>query len=167
LVRTLTLADPAGPLQHEDTVGAMLPAATNALRTKVADLIESGEIESGLELFVNSVSRPGYWRKSGSSFRMMAIDNAKTLPLQFRDSLPPYSRATSADVKCRTLLIDGQNSPRMFRNNVEKLAEWIYLADRQTIAGASHGMNVANPGAFNRILRSFISLCDPVLPPGT
>jgi hypothetical protein len=30
----------------------------------VADLIESGAIEAGLELFVDSVSMPGIWRKS-------------------------------------------------------------------------------------------------------
>ncbi|CAL8475631.1 alpha/beta fold hydrolase [Caballeronia sp. S22] len=156
LVRTLTLADPAGPLQHDDTVAAALPAATNALRAKVSDLIEDGETEAGLELFVDSVSRPGSWQKSSSSFRTMAIDNARTLPLQFRDPLPAYSRDTAADIKCRTLLIDGQNSPKMFRNNVDKLAEWLYLTERQTIAGASHGMNVANPRAFNRMLQSFI-----------
>ncbi|REG49039.1 pimeloyl-ACP methyl ester carboxylesterase [Paraburkholderia sp. BL6669N2] len=156
LVRTLTLADPAGPLQIDETVDSALPAATNALRAKVSDLIEASETEAGLELFVDSVSRPGSWKKSSSSFRTMAIDNARTLPLQFRDPLPAYSRDTAADVKCRTLLIDGQNSPRMFRNNVDRLAEWLYLTDRQTIAGASHGMNVANPRAFNKLLRSFI-----------
>jgi pimeloyl-ACP methyl ester carboxylesterase len=45
----------------------------------------------------------------------------------------------------------------MFRNNVEKLAEWIDYADKQTIAGASHGMNVSNAGAFNRLVHSFAS----------
>lgn len=34
----------------------------------------------------------------------------------------------------------------MYRNNVDQLTEWIEYADKQTIARASHGMNVANPG---------------------
>jgi pimeloyl-ACP methyl ester carboxylesterase len=157
LVKTLTLADPAGPLQVNEREPALLPPATNALRTKIAGMIDSGEIEAGLELFVDSVSVPGFWRKSTDQFRVMAIDNARTLPLQFQDTLPTLSRESARDVKCRTLLIDGANSPRMFRNNVDKLSEWIDLAERHSIAGASHGMNVANPREFNRILRSFVS----------
>lgn len=157
LVKSLTLADPGGSLQVEGKPDASLPPATQALRAKVAALIESGAVDAGLELFVDSVSLPGYWRKSPSSFRTMAIDNAATLPKQFRESLPAYTRAAARDVKCRTLLIEGEKSPRMYRNNVEQLTAWIEYADKQTIARASHGMNVANPGAFNRLIQSFVS----------
>ncbi|CAD6535374.1 Putative aminoacrylate hydrolase RutD [Paraburkholderia kirstenboschensis] len=157
LVKTLTLADPGGPLQIDGMPDASLPTATNALRARVAELIEAGEIDAGLELFVDSVSAPGSWRKSSTAFRTMATDNAATLPKQLRDPLPAYSRDAARGVKCRTLLIEGQRSPRMFRNNVEKLADWIDYADKQTIAGASHGMNVSNAGAFNRLVHSFVS----------
>ncbi len=157
LVKTLTLADPGGPLQIDGMPDASLPTATNALRARVAELIEAGEIDAGLELFVDSVSAPGSWRKSSTAFRTMATDNAATLPKQLRDPLPAYSRDAAGGVKCRTLLIEGQRSPRMFRNNVEKLADWIDYADKQTIAGASHGMNVSNAGAFNRLVHSFAS----------
>jgi pimeloyl-ACP methyl ester carboxylesterase len=157
LVKTLTLADPGGPLQADGMLEASLPPATNVLRTKVADLIDSGAIDAGLELFVDSVSMPGFWRKSPAGFRTMAIDNAATLPKQFRDPLPAYSREAARDVQCRTLLIEGEKSPRMFRNNVEKLADWVDHADKQTIAGASHGMNVAKPGVFNRLVHAFVS----------
>jgi pimeloyl-ACP methyl ester carboxylesterase len=157
LVKSLTLADPGGPLQIEGMPDASLPTATNVLRARVVELIESQEIDAGLELFVDSVSVPGSWRKSPIAFRTMAIDNASTLPKQLRDPLPAFSRDAARDVKCRTLLIDGQKSPRMFRNNVEKLSEWIDYAQRETIAGASHGMNVSNAGAFNRLVRGFIS----------
>jgi pimeloyl-ACP methyl ester carboxylesterase len=156
LVKTLTLADPGGPLQTSaQAAPAALPPATNALRSRVAELIEQGDLDTGLEMFVDSVSMPGFWQKSTDSFRRMALDNALTLPKQFRDPLPAYTREAARDIKCRTLLIDGQKSPRMFRNNVDKLAEWIEFADRQTVAGASHGMNVASPGAFNRAVLGF------------
>lgn len=157
LVKSLTLADPGGPLQIDGMPAAALPVTTNALRTRVVELIESQQIDAGLELFVDSVSVPGSWRKSPLAFRTMAIDNAPTLPKQLRDPLPAYSRETARDVKCRTLLIEGQRSPRMFRNNVEKLTEWIHHAERQTIAGASHGMNVSNAAAFNRLVRAFVN----------
>ncbi|VVD61108.1 alpha/beta fold hydrolase [Pandoraea cepalis] len=153
LVKTLTLADPGGPLQvtpQADT--GKLPPATQLLRATAAELIEQGKFDAGLNLFVDSVTLPGFWSKSTQSFRRMALDNAVTLPKQLRDPLPAYTREAAREIQCRTLLIDGQKSPRMFRNTVEKLHEWIGHAERQTIAGASHGMNIANPGAFNRAL---------------
>jgi pimeloyl-ACP methyl ester carboxylesterase len=44
----------------------------------------------------------------------------------------------------------------MYRSNVDQLAQWIAHADQHTIAGASHGMNVTNPAAFNRLLQAFL-----------
>lgn len=156
LVKTLTLADPGGPLHIDGMPEAALPAATTALRAQVADLIERGDVDAGLEMFVDSVSMPGIWQKSPSGFRTMAIDNASTLPKQFRDPLPAYTRAAAGEIKCRTLLIAGEKSPRMYRDNVASLAEWIPQADTHTIAGASHGMNVTNPAAFNRLIQGFV-----------
>ncbi len=156
LVGTLVLADPGGPLQLGEQDEASLAPATNVLRAHVAQLIVSGAVEAGLELFVDSVSMPGAWRRSPDSFRRMAIDNASTLPKQFVDRLPAYSRASAESVACRTLLIEGQKSPRMFRNNVNHLLEWMPLAERVTIPAASHGMNVTHTGAFNRALSAFI-----------
>jgi pimeloyl-ACP methyl ester carboxylesterase len=157
LVRTLTLADPGGPLQIDGASDAALPPATELLRAKVAGLIEGGAIEAGLEMFVDSVSMPGIWRRSSPAFRTMALDNASTLPKQFRDPLPAYTRAAAGEVRCRTLLIAGEKSPRMYRNNVDRLAEWIAQADKQTIAGASHGMTYTHPAAFNRLVHAFLS----------
>ncbi|KVN25035.1 alpha/beta hydrolase [Burkholderia pyrrocinia] len=158
LVATLTLADPGGPLQQDGVrEEAKLPPAAIALRTKAVSLIEHGDVEAGLEMFVDSVSIPGAWQKSTTRFRTMAIDNASTLPKQLRDALPAYSRGAAADIACPTLLIDGQRSPKMFRHNVETLAQWIGGAQRQTVAGASHGMNAAAPGVFNRYVHAFIA----------
>ena len=82
----------------------------------------------------------------------MAMDNANTLALQFRDPLPAYDAHSAARVQCPTLLIDGANSPRMFRDAVGALEGWIEGARRLTIEGASHGMSVTHAGVFNRML---------------
>jgi len=156
LVKTLTLADPGGPLRIDGSPEAALPPATLRLRDEAAALIERGEIDAGLEMFVDSVSMPGIWRKSPAAFRTMAADNAATLPKQFRDPLPAYDRASAAGVSCRTLLVGGEKSPRMYRDNIEKLAGWIGQVDKRTIAGASHGMNVTHAAAFNRVLQAFL-----------
>lgn len=155
LVKTLTLADPAGPLHIDGIPEASLSTATNAVRARAADLIAAGAIDAGLELFVDSVSMPGTWRKSPAGFRAMAMDNASTLAKQFADPLPAYTRAAASDVQCRTLLIEGGKSPQAYRDNVEKLAGWIKQVDKRSIAGASHGMNVTHPSAFNRMIQAF------------
>lgn len=156
LVKTLTLADPGGPLQVGGTAPAALPVATEAVRAQVAALIDGGAIATGVERFVDSVSMPGTWARSPASFRTMALDNATTLPKQFRDPLPAYTQAMAADVPCRTLLVAGEKSPRMYRDNVAMLEAWMPHARRRVLAGASHGMNVTHPGAFNRLLQAFL-----------
>ncbi|MFJ3056259.1 alpha/beta fold hydrolase [Herbaspirillum sp. NPDC087042] len=157
LIRSLTLADPGGPLHaHNADAGALSPA-TLALRAKVATLIEAGDIDAGLEMFVDSVSMPGAWSRSPAGFRAMATANANTLPLQFRDHLPAYNEMDAAELQCKTLLVGGEKSPRMYRDNIAALAQWIPENQQQVIQGASHGMNVSHPAAFNRTLQAFLS----------
>ncbi|MGH8778347.1 alpha/beta hydrolase [Paraburkholderia sp.] len=158
-VRTLTLADPGGPLQIVGRPLAKLPETANALRARAAQLIETGEdssVQAGLQLFVDSVSRPGFWAKSTPAFRLMATDNARTLVRQFRDPLPAYTPDEAAQVRCPLLLIDGEKSPEMFRRTATALAQWCQDARRATVRGASHGMNLAHPAAFNRYIDEFI-----------
>jgi pimeloyl-ACP methyl ester carboxylesterase len=156
LLRTLTLADPGGPLQIAGRPTGRLPETVNALRARAAQLIEAGKVDEGLQLFVDSVSRPGFWAKSTVSFRTMAIDNAHTLARQFRDPLPAYTPQEAAEVHAPVLLIDGEKSPEMFRRTATALASWLPNARRATVRGASHGMNLAHPAAFNRYIDEFI-----------
>jgi len=44
----------------------------------------------------------------------------------------------------------------MFRSNVDSLGRWIYQAERRCIDGASHGMNITKPRAFNSLVGSFL-----------
>jgi pimeloyl-ACP methyl ester carboxylesterase len=151
-VKSLVLADPGGPVERDASrkrAPPTLPAHVNALRARAAELIERGEVDAGLELFVDSVSRPGYWARSPREIRMMSTDNAQTLALQVRDPLPAYDAQSAARVKCPTLLIDGEKSPGMFRDAATALERWIDGARRMTIEGASHGMNVTHAARFN------------------
>jgi len=76
--------------------------------------------------------------------------------MQFRDPLPAYTRAAAQAIACPTLLIAGEKSPRMYRDNVAQLAEWIAGAATRTVAGASHGMNVTHAAEFNRLVEGFV-----------
>lgn len=155
-VATLTLADPGGPLHTPGQPLVVLPDTANVLRARAAQLIEGGEAEAGVQLFVDSVSRVGSWAKSTPGFRRMALENAATLPRQFQDPLPAYVREAAWTLRTPVLLIDGEKSPDLFRRNVAALEAWLPDVRRETIRGASHGMNLAHPAAFNRHLEAFI-----------
>lgn len=159
-LQTLTLADPGGPLSAPGQPHAVLPDTVNALRARAAQLIEQGHTEPGVQLFVDSVSRVGSWAKSTQAFRAMALDNASTLPLQFKDPLPAYRREDAWSLRCPALLIDGEKSPDLFRRNVNMLEGWLPDVRRHTIRGASHGMNLAHPSAFNRHVDEFLRELD-------
>lgn len=156
-LRTLTLADPGGPVQQPGQALAALPETVNALRARAVALIAAGEVDAGLELFVDSVSRPGFWARSTHAFRRMATDNAHTLGPQFRDPLPAFTREAAAEVHCPVLLIDGQLSPEVFHRAVAALEAWLPDARHATVASASHGMNLARPAAFNELIDGFVS----------
>ena len=65
-VRTLTLADPGGPLQIAGRPPARLPETVNALRAKAAQLIEAGEVEGG----------PATVRRFGQPARLLGDEHA-------------------------------------------------------------------------------------------
>lgn len=165
LLTSLVLIDPAGPQQNEDVDNAAA-AAARATRLQAAQLIETGEVDAGLKLFVDSTSQAGLWDRSAAVFQGMARDNAGTLAPQMADPLPAY-RATEADgIVCPSLLIQGGRSPAIYRRNADLLMQWLPQASSATIAGASHGMTWSHPQAFNRQLRTFLDSLPGASPPG-
>jgi len=149
LVRRLVLAEPGGGL-------APVRAAPEPWRAEAARYLQEGDAESALRVFVDSVSRPGSWRFSPPAFRQMARDNAATLISQLDDPLPAYAPELAGRIAAPVLLVCGQRSQPRFRETVRALAGWLPDARTVEIAGASHGMNLANPAAFNRALRDFL-----------
>ncbi|WP_024904610.1 alpha/beta fold hydrolase [Robbsia andropogonis] len=167
LVDRLVLADPGGkpakagedprPTVKIDANGRPQGAySADDPRMVAAGRVESGDIDGGLEMFVDAVSRPGYWGRSGDAFRTMARDNAATLPRQVRDVLPLYTRALASCVTVPTLIINGDKSPPGFLATSGTLAEWLPYAQRIVLRGASHGMNLTHASEFNREILSFI-----------
>lgn len=155
LIASLTLVDPAGPREGGDP-DEVRDDATVALRQHAVDLIAAGEIDDGLRLFVDSVSRPGFWDRSPNSFRDMARDNAMTLAPQLADPLKPLYAIDARGLRRPVLLMDGERSPMPYRRNAEALARWLPNAQRYTVRGASHGMTGTHSAEVNRELQRFV-----------
>jgi pimeloyl-ACP methyl ester carboxylesterase len=154
-IQSLTLVDPAGPREQTGSSETTESPATRGLRARAAELIAQGAIDDGLRLFVDSTSRPGFWDRSAEVFKNMARDNAATLTLQLNDPLPAYRQADAHSIKQRTLIVTGERSPAMYKDNAVALARFIPKATESTIAGASHGMTWTHSQAFNRELVKF------------
>lgn len=155
LIDSLTLVDPGGPAKDADSDGAM-PPETIQLREKAVSLIEEGHVDEGLRIFVDSVSRPGFWDRSNAFFQDMARDNAQTLAPQMNDPLPFYIDSEAARIACPVLVVDGERSPTPYRHNAELLGQWMPNARRLTMTGASHGMTITHAQRFNRELTAFL-----------
>ncbi len=153
LLSSVTLLDPGGP-QGEAT---HFPPEVEALRTEAVRLIEVGQVDDGLRLFVDSVSRQGFWDRGGENFREMARDNAATLAPQLRDMLPRYWAEEARRCKLPVLLMDGERSPKMYRDNADFLQQSLPRVTRRTIAGASHGMSFTHVTRVNTAIVEFIA----------
>jgi len=160
-LRSLVLCDPGGDFAADlfQAAGVPVPAAPaerNRFREQALQLIRQGEVEAGLELFVDTVSGPGIWRRSSRHFRDMATDNAMTLIGQVADRPEPLGRARLATLAVPTLLLRGELSPEPFPQVAQALAQALPDVRSGVIAGASHGMNATRPAAFNRAVLAFI-----------
>ena len=161
LLRSLVLADPGGDyavelFQASGLEAPLAPARRNLFREEALRLIRVGELEAGMQLFVDTVSGAGIWQRSSARFRQMALDNAFTLVGQVRDRPGVIGADLLHGVRRPTLLLGGERSPAPFPQVLRMLARQLPDARCEILPGVSHGMNVQRPAQFNRLLREFI-----------
>ncbi|NII10796.1 alpha/beta hydrolase [Oleiagrimonas sp. C23AA] len=147
-VRSLMLADP----------GLVAPATDKAAdgRQRAMRLIGQGDTEAGLELFIDTVSGRGTWQHMVPWFKTMVRDNAHTLIAQATESVPQLDDAALAELAMPTLLLGGDHSPAPFPAALDRLQQAMPDTCHVRIPHASHGMNLANPRAFNAAVNAFI-----------
>lgn len=161
LVRSLSLADPGGEYAPElfESVGESAPLAAderNRFRLEALRMICAGDVEAGLQLFVDTVSGAGIWQRSSARFRHMALDNAYTLVGQVEDRPAPLAREQLMVVRCPVLLLGGERSPPPFPAILRMLGQHLAGARCEVLSGVSHGMNVQRPALFNRLVGEFL-----------
>lgn len=148
-VRSLTLADPGLPLPGGGD-------ARGGFRQRALALIRQGEIEQGLALFVDTVTGPDTWQRMVPWFKEMVRDNVGTLFGQADEHPEALTPQQIRTLKLPTLLIGGALSPAPYPAVLDALSEWLPHAQRVTVVGSSHGMNLGNPRAFNGAIQEFI-----------
>ncbi len=149
LCRSLTLADPGFRFADEPETPVFYADAVQRLR--------DGDEEKAIEEFIDTVNGADTWRKMVGWFKDMVRDNAATLLSQIQEANLPVAPRDAAALSCPLLLITGANSPAKYGTRLERLHQLLPQAGRVRIALASHGMNLANPRAFNRAVLDFVA----------
>ncbi len=163
LLNSLVLADPfvefvsSCPRAGEAVKTANIAPAASESRQIAMELIKAGKVEAGLELFINTVSGDGVWRRLNQRRRQMPLDNAYTLLGQLQNVSHPFRRDALAAIHVPILLVNGERSADIYRKTVDTLGRIWPDAARITVAAAAHAMNAENPRAFNAAVLDFIS----------
>lgn len=151
LCRSLTLADPGFRFDDE--------LETAPFYTGAVQQLQAGRIDEALEEFIDTVNGVNTWRKMVAWFKEMVRDNAMTLLSQIREANVAVAPAAVADIQCPLLLVGGSQSPAKYGSRQDRLQQILPQAERVRIALSAHGMNLANPGAFNRAVLEFVQSC--------
>jgi pimeloyl-ACP methyl ester carboxylesterase len=150
-VASLILADPHG--RFEDTS----VQHGDERRLRAVELIRQGDIEAGVELFIDAVSGTGIWKRLNARRRQMPLDNAYTLIGQVADMPAPLTKAAAEAIRVPVLFVEGEKSPAQYRRVIDGLAEFIPRGRRAVVPGASHAMSAENPRDFNAVVLDFLS----------
>lgn len=149
-LRSLTLADPGLPLPGEDDL-------RGSFRQEALTLIRQGDVDTGLALFVDTVTGPNTWQRMVPWFKEIVRDNVGTLFGQVDEKPPVLTAAQIGGLALPALLIGGALSPQPYPAVLDALSRWLPQARRIDIAGSSHGMNLGNPRAFNGAIDEFLN----------
>lgn len=158
LVRRLVLAEPGGELDE-----TLLPpgAAPSPARLKsiveAAEKIAAGDVDGGLELFVDRIDGPGTWAKRPAAAKQLRRDNAATLIGQMNEQRRPFSRSAAESIRAPTLLIGGAATKGGLAMVLHALAAAIPGARSELIPNASHVMFDQAPQRFSELVVEFLA----------
>jgi len=155
LLRSLVLAEPGLGVDAAHGEPPM-DLSRSDFRQRALCLIQAGDADAGLSLFIDTVSGAGTWARMVPWLKRMMRDNANTLFGQAAESYETVTAATARTLRNAPLLIGGAQSPAPYPAVLDALARLLPGAQRITIANASHAMNLWNVTAFNQALESFL-----------
>lgn len=161
LIKKLILAEPGGELD-----ASLMPAgpgitpemakARAASIVQAAEKIAAGDVDGGLELFVDRIDGPGTWANRPAASKQARRDNAHTLIGQINEQRQPFTRAQAAAIHLATLLIGGAKTPGMLPIVLQALVGSIPGAKSELIPEATHVMFDQAPQRYCEIVLDFL-----------
>jgi len=126
---------------------------------------ESGNMELGLQTFIDGVSGRGAYERIPPVMRALQMDNVRELKAEMEawgrhgmrwGYLIDPSCASLGQLRIPALLVGAERSPLWFHLILDELGRCLPQVQRVTIPNASHSMASGNPPAFNDAVLSFL-----------
>jgi non-heme chloroperoxidase len=163
LVRTLSLAEP--PVQP---MLARLPGGDVLLAEFMRDAwipagqaFAAGDVEGGVRLFIEGAVGTGAFDALSPRVREEMMKNALELSVATktdkRTHMPDLTCEDAARIDAPTLLMRGEQSPRMYYLINDELARCLPNARQALIPNAAHVLNNHNPQEHNRVVLAFLA----------
>jgi len=158
LLRRLILAEPGGELEatlDPDYKGG--PSPLLAPFTTAAEKIKAGDVDGGLEVFVDTLMGSGRWQRLPALMKQPLRDNAYTLIGQVRDDRAGFSKADAESILMPTLFIGGANTKGLLPKVLHTLAAHVHNSKTVMIPNTTHPMFEQAPQAFSDIVLDFLA----------
>ncbi|WP_291856739.1 alpha/beta hydrolase [Bradyrhizobium sp.] len=158
LLRKLILAEPGGEL--DATLDPAFKPGPSPLAARIAasaEVIANGDIDGGLQIFIDALEGPGAWKRLPATPKQLLRDNAMTLIGQTRDQRPPFSRTDAEAIRTPTLFIGGANTRGTLRQVLETLAANVKGSRTAMIPDTTHPMFEQAPQKYCEIVLDFLA----------
>ncbi len=158
LLHRVILAEPGGELDASRTPsGAGTPAPMRSNVAEVARMIAAGDVDGGLEMFMNRIDGEGAWARYAAGVQQELRDNAMTLVAQVNEERQPFSRTDAEAIKVPALFIGGGRTPGSLPFVLRALAAHVPGARTEIMPDATHMMFDQDPVLFSRIVLDFLA----------
>ncbi|MGY3609607.1 alpha/beta hydrolase [Bradyrhizobium sp. Leo121] len=158
LLRKLILAEPGGEL--DETLDPDFKPGPSPLAARIAasaEIIAKGDIDGGLQIFIDALEGPGAWKRLPAAVKEPLRDNATTLIGQTRDKRPPFSKADAEAIRTPTLFIGGANTRGALPKVLHTLAAHVKDSRTEIIPGTTHPMFEQAPQRYCEIVLDFLA----------
>ncbi|MGX9426155.1 MULTISPECIES: alpha/beta fold hydrolase [Bradyrhizobium] len=158
LLRKLILAEPGGEL--DETLDPDFKPSPSPLAARIAasaEIIAKGDIDGGLQIFIDALEGPGAWKRLPAAVKEPLRDNATTLIGQTRDKRPPFSKADAEAIRTPTLFIGGANTRGALPKVLHTLAANVKDSRTEIIPGTTHPMFEQAPQRYCEIVLDFLA----------
>jgi pimeloyl-ACP methyl ester carboxylesterase len=157
-LRKLILAEPGGELDATlDPAYKPGPSPLAGMIAASAEAIAKGDIDGGLQIFLDALEGTGAWRRLPSTPKQLLRDNATTLIGQMRDQRPPLSKADAEAIRTPTLFIGGANTKGTFPQVLHALAANVKGSHTEMIPNTTHPMFEQAPQKYCEIVLSYLA----------
>jgi pimeloyl-ACP methyl ester carboxylesterase len=122
--------------------------------------IQSGDLEQGMRLYIDSFMGSGVSEQLPTSVRERITANQRLIgaePTAVSEVGPDITREQAATIQAPTLMLTGDESPKMFLLVSQELARYLPKVEQAQISEASHLLHVMNPQAYNAIVPAFLA----------